>query len=63
MAYYIKRAAKITPGDVYWTGGSNWSDDFSKKKTYVNKATADAKLVNNDGKNGGFSNAVVATTV
>ena len=42
MAYYIKRAAKITPGDVYWTGGSNWSDDFSKKKTYVNKSTADA---------------------
>ena len=63
MAYYIKRAAKITPGDVYWTGGSNWSDDFSKKKTYVNRATADAKLVNNDGKNGGFSKAVVATTV
>ena len=63
MAYYIKRAAKITPGDVYWTGGSNWSDDFYKKKTYVNKATADAKLVNNDGKNGGFSKAVVATTV
>ena len=63
MAYYIKRAAKITPGDVYWTGGINWSDDFSKKKTYVNKATADAKLVNNDGKNGGFSKAVVATTV
>ena len=63
MAYYIKRPAKITPGDVYWTGGINWSDDFSKKKTYVNKATADAKLVNNDGKNGGFSNAVVATTV
>ena len=63
MAYYIKRAAKITPGDVYWTGGSNWSDDFSKKKTYVNKATADAKLVNNDGKNGGFDKATVATTV
>ena len=63
MAYYIKRPAKITPGDVYWTGGINWSDDFSKKKTYVNKATADAKLVNNDGKNGGFSKAVVATTV
>ena len=63
MAYYIKRAAKITPGVVYWTGGSNWSDDFSKKKTYVNKATADAKLVNNDGKNGGFDKATVATTV
>ena len=59
----MKLDAKITPGDVYWTGGSNWSDDFSKKKTYVNKATADAKLVNNDGKNGGFDKATVATTV
>ena len=61
MAYYIKRPAKITPGDVYWTGGSNWSDDFSKKKTYVNKSTADAKLVNTDGKNGGFDDAVVVS--
>ena len=59
MAYYIKRAAKITPGDVYWTGGSNRSDDISEKKTYVNKSTADAKLVNTDGKNGGFKNATV----
>ena len=61
MAYYIKRAAKITPCDVYWTWGSNWADDFSKKKTYVNKSTADAKLVNTDGKNGGFNNAVVVS--
>ena len=61
MAYYIKRAGKLTPGDVYWTGGVNWADDISKKKTYVNKATADAKLVNTDGKNGGFNNAVVVS--
>tara|TARA_Y100001963_G_scaffold91343_1_gene125868 strand:- start:424 stop:612 length:189 start_codon:yes stop_codon:yes gene_type:complete len=61
MAYYIKRAAKITPGDVYWTGGSNWSDDFSKKKTYVNKSTADNKIKNPDGLNGGFDNAVVVS--
>tara|TARA_B100000131_G_scaffold141982_1_gene138132 strand:+ start:1088 stop:1273 length:186 start_codon:yes stop_codon:yes gene_type:complete len=60
MAYYIKRAGKLTPV-VYWTGGSNWSDDFSKKKTYVNKSTADAKLVNTDGKNGGFDDAVVVS--
>ena len=61
MAYYIKRAGKLTPGDVYWTGGVTWSDDITKKKTYVNKATADAKLVNTDGKNGGFNNAVVVS--
>ena len=61
MAYYIKRPAKITPGDVYWTGGSNWSDDISKKKTSVNKSTADSKLVTTDGKNGGFNNAVVVS--
>tara|TARA_B100000287_G_scaffold11475_1_gene11609 strand:- start:5514 stop:5702 length:189 start_codon:yes stop_codon:yes gene_type:complete len=59
MPYYIKRPAAITPGDVYWTGGSSWSEDFSKKKTYVNKSTADAKLVNTDGRNGGFKNATV----
>ena len=61
MAYYIKKPGALTPGDVYWTGGVNWSDDISKKKTYVNKGTADAKLVNNDGKNGGFNKAVVVS--
>ncbi len=61
MAYYIKRAGKLTPGDVYWTGGVNWSDDFSKKKTYVNKSTADNKIKNPDGLNGGFDNAVVVS--
>jgi hypothetical protein len=61
MAYYIKKPGALTPGDVYWTGGANWSDDISKKKTYVNKGTADAKLVNNDGKNGGFNKAVVVS--
>ena len=31
MAYYIKKSGALIPGDVYWTGGSNWSDDISKK--------------------------------
>ena len=61
MAYYIKKSGALIPGDVYWTGGSNWSDDISKKKTYVNKSTADDKIKNTDGKNGGFNNAVVVS--
>ncbi len=61
MAYYIKRSGKLSSGDVYWTGGSNWSDDISKKKTYVNKSTADNKIKNTDGKNGGFDKAVVVS--
>ena len=61
MAYYIKRPAKLNSGDVYWTGTNKWSNDISKKKTYVNKATADAKLPNTDGKNGGFENATVVS--
>ena len=51
MGYYIKKTG-LSGKTVYWTGGVRWSDDISKKKTYVNKGTADAKIVNTDGKNG-----------
>ena len=52
MGYYITKTG-LSGKTVYWTGGVHWSDDISKKKTYVNKSTADAKIVNTDGKNGG----------
>ncbi len=42
MGYYIKKTG-VSGQIVYWTGGVHWSDDVSKKKTYVNKGTADAK--------------------
>ena len=60
MAYHIKKPRVIeTTKFVYWEGGNAWTDDFSKRKTYVNKGTADNKILNTDGKNVGFKNAVV----
>ena len=60
MAYHIKKARIFEPSNfIYWEGGDRWSDDFSKRKTYVNKATADNKILNPDGTNGGFTGAVV----
>ena len=60
MGYYITKTG-LSGKTVYWTGGVHWSDDSSKKKTYVNKGTADAKLVNTDGKNGGWTGATVVS--
>ena len=60
MGNYIKKTV-LTGKTVYWTGVVHWSDDGSKKKTYVNKATADAKIVNTDGKNGGWTGATVVS--
>jgi len=60
MGYYIKKTGAFGK-TVYWTGGSHWSDDISKKKTYVNKGTADSKIVNTDGKNGGFAGSSVVS--
>ncbi len=60
MGYYITKTGAFGK-TVYWTGGSHWSDDISKKKTYVNKGTADAKIVNTDGKNGGFAGSSVVS--
>ena len=45
MGYYIKKTG-LSGKTVYWTGGVHWSDDSSKKKTYVNKATADGTRLN-----------------
>ena len=45
MAYYIKKQG-LSGKVVYWTGGNVWSDDIAEKKTYVNKGTADAKILN-----------------
>ena len=60
MGYYITKTG--TSGKtVYWVGGVQWSDDVSKKKVYVNKGTADAKIVNTDGKNGGWTGATVVS--
>ena len=60
MGYYIKKTG-VSGKIVYWAGGVHWSDDISKKKTYVNKGTADAKLFNTYGKNGGWSGAIVVS--
>ena len=48
-------------GDIYYTGGSLWDEDYANRKQYTNKSTADAKIVNTNGKNGGFAGASVVT--
>ena len=60
MGYYITKTG-LSGKTVYWTGGVHWSDDVSKKKVYANKGTADAKIVNTDGKNGGWTGATVVS--
>ena len=38
MPYHIKKPRLLEPSNfVYWEGGDRWSDDYSKRKTYVNK--------------------------
>ena len=56
MAYYhIKKKASLTNNDVYYVGGVNWSDDYSKRQKWTSKAQVEAVLVNTDGTNGGFN--------
>ena len=58
--YYIKKpSALISSVEVYHTGGDQWSDNYSERKVYTSKASADAMLPNPDGTNGGFKNATV----
>ena len=58
MAYHIKRPSTLNAGTtVYYTGGSSWSEDDADRKVYYSNPTA--VIANNDGKNGGFSNATI----
>jgi len=58
--YYIKRQVYLVKqfiGQVVFIGLMI----VLRKKTYVNKSTADAKIVNTDGKNGGWTGATVVS--
>ena len=60
MPYHIKKTFPLEPNTIlYFEGGNRWSDDYSKRKTYVNKGNADNKIKNDDGKNGGLTNSTV----
>ena len=50
---YIKKPGQLTGKDVYYTGGHHWSDDINDKLD-MSTSDANAKLVNTDGKNGGW---------
>ena len=62
MPFHIKKLGlplNAGIGDVYYTGGLLWDQDYSKRKVYSAKSTADARIVNTNGRNGGFTNATV----
>ena len=58
MAYHIKRPSTLKAGTtVYYTGGSNWTENYADRKVYDSNPTS--VVANTDGKNGGFSNATI----
>tara|TARA_B100000035_G_C20676156_1_gene411825 strand:+ start:292 stop:483 length:192 start_codon:yes stop_codon:yes gene_type:complete len=62
MAYHIKKASAIDPNvTVYYAGGNRWSDDYSQRTSFATEGAANAKLVNTDGKNGGWTGATVVS--
>ncbi len=64
MPYHIKKPGipnNAGIGDIYYTGGSLWDEDYANREQYTNKSTADAKIGNTNGKNGGFAGASVVT--
>jgi len=59
MAKLIKKSSALGSDTVYYTGGNHWSDDKSDAKSFDDADAANAVMVNNDGKNGGWNGAVV----
>ena len=64
MPYHIKKLGvplNAGIGDVYYTGGLIWDQNYANRKVYSTKATADARILNTDGRNGGFVGASVVS--
>lgn len=60
MAFYIKKPHILDSNkDMYYEGNRHWSDDPSNKKDYIDVDSANAEMVNTDGKNGGWTGAQV----
>ncbi len=60
MPYHIKKPFPLEPANtLYYQGGTRWTDTYSKRKTYVNKGTADNRVDNSSGKNGGFKGSTI----
>ena len=54
MAWHIKKLGiphNAGLGDVYYAGGLQWDQTYANRKVYSSKATADARIVNTDGRN------------
>ena len=61
MAQLIKKQSSLGNHTVYWTGGTNWSQDRSLAYAFANVDSAKAHMANPDGKNGGWTGATLET--
>ena len=62
MAYHIKKQSVLLDSKtVYYKGDSKWTDTYADRKSYSTKSSADAEIVNTDGKNGGFKGSTVVS--
>ena len=60
MAYYIEKPGVPQSsgiGQVYYKGDGKWTDQFEDRKLYTD--VPESVIHNPDGKNGGFTNAVI----
>ena len=62
MAFHIKKQSVLLDSKtVYYKGNSTWTDTYADRKSYSTKSSADAEIVNTDGRNGGFTGSTVVT--
>ena len=60
MPYHIKRTCALDSSvTVYYEGGVDWTDNYSKRKVYSSDPTS--SLDNSKGNNGGFTGASVVS--
>ena len=58
MATILKKTSKLAGVPVYYAGGNRWSDDISQALE-MTSSEANTLMDNPDGKNGGWSGAVM----
>lgn len=61
MGYYITKPNSLTGETMYYEGNRRWSDQPNNKKIYAFDVEVSGKIVNIDGKNGGWTGAQIVS--
>ena len=60
MAYYITKPHILdSTKTLFYVGSNRWTETYNDRKVFPIKSIADNRIINTDGRNGGFEGSQV----